>query len=156
ESDDTIRYWDDKGNAGPGIPVTQPDGQLDVDEGALDPAPTVFFSGTTMAAELENADGSTPANATFTAMDLKTGKPLWKIAAHEKGNVPPVGIGGGALVAATEERADEPAHLSRFTLADGTESAGGGFPKNTGSLLTSGRLLTTDSLVVAVPTFTTN
>ncbi|MFJ6215899.1 PQQ-binding-like beta-propeller repeat protein [Streptomyces sp. NPDC092296] len=154
EADDTIRSWNDKGDPGPVIPVAQDGGRLDVGHGALDPAPSVFFSSTALATAVVRGGGSTAANGSVIAIDLTTGKPLWKVTAREKGKVQPVGIDGDALVVATEERTDQPAHLSRFALADGVESAGGGFPKDTGSVLTSGRVLTSDALVVAVPSFT--
>ncbi|MCD0483274.1 PQQ-binding-like beta-propeller repeat protein [Streptacidiphilus sp. ASG 303] len=155
ESDDKVRSWDGKGNPGAEIPVAQAGGaRLDVGHGSLDAAPGVFFSGTTLATALVPADGSTPANGSLTAVDLKSGRTLWRTTAKEKGKVQPVGIDGGALVVSTEERTDQPAHLSRFALADGGESAGGGFPKGTGSLLTAGRLLSADGTVVAVPAFT--
>ncbi|AXI80069.1 outer membrane protein assembly factor BamB family protein [Peterkaempfera bronchialis] len=154
EADDRIHYWDEKGNSGADVPVTRPDGRLDVGRGSLDANPGVFFRGTTLTTALVPANGTTPANGSLTAVDLKTGRQLWKTTAQEKGKVQPVGIDGDALVVATEERTDQPAHLSRLTLADGRESAGGGFPKGTGSLLGAGRLLTADGLVVAVPTFT--
>lgn len=154
EADDRIRSWDTKGNPGPEIPVTQATGRLDVEHGMLDATPTVFFSGTTMATALVPAGGGTPDHASLTAVDLKSGKTTWTAAAQEKGKAQPVGLDGDALVVATEERTDQSAHLSRFALADGKETAGGGFPKDTGSVLTAGRVLTSDGLVVAVPTFT--
>jgi len=154
ENDDTIRSWDAKGNAGAQIPVARSGGRLDVGHGALDATPGVFFRGTAMAAALVPADGSTPDHGSLTVVDLKTGKQVWMAGAKEKGKVQPVGIDGDALVVATEERTDQPAHLSRFALSDGTEAAGGGFPRGTGSVLTSGRLLVDDTLVVAVPNFT--
>ncbi|WP_157875763.1 outer membrane protein assembly factor BamB family protein [Streptacidiphilus griseoplanus] len=153
-ADDRVRSWDNKGNPGAEIPVAQAGGRLDVEHGPLDATPGVFFSGTTMATALVPADGSTPANGSVTAIDLKSGKAVWTTSAQEKGKVQPVGIDADGLMVATEERTDQSAHLSRFALADGKESAGGGFPKGTGSLLTAGRLLTSDGLVVAVPAFT--
>jgi hypothetical protein len=154
EADDTVRSWNDKGDPGAEIKVARDGGRLDVGHGPLDAAPAVFFQGGTMVAALIPADAGTAANASLTAVDLKTGKATWTVTAKEKGKVQPVGIDADAVSVATEERTDQSAHLSRFALTDGAESAGGGFPRDTGSVLTSGRLLTDDNLVVAVPTFT--
>ncbi|WP_042409675.1 outer membrane protein assembly factor BamB family protein [Streptacidiphilus carbonis] len=150
---DSIMSFSDKGDTQATIYVTQTAGTLDSTHGSFDPDPALFFTATTMVAEL-NPPKSTSTGGVLTAFTLADGKQLWQTAPREKGNSALVGIDGGDAVVATEERIGQPARLSHFDLATGKETPGGGFPQNTGSLLTSGRILYRDNLVVALPEFT--
>ncbi|MFI9271975.1 PQQ-binding-like beta-propeller repeat protein [Kitasatospora sp. NPDC052896] len=132
------------------IAVNTPAGQLDVTHGGFDPVPGVFFQGHTMVTTLVPSTGGT-ASTTVVGYDLGTGKAIWQSKATEKGPVAAVGLDNGSLVLAADERVLEPAHLSRFNLANGQESVGGGFPKGTGSLLSSGLVLIGEDKDIVVP-----
>ncbi|PYC74566.1 hypothetical protein C7C46_23890 [Streptomyces tateyamensis] len=141
------------GDATGSIPLAQDGGgQLDVGHGSFDPTPGVFFQDHSLVTTLTGSDGATSA----AAFDLAGGKALWRSPVSEKGGVRAVALDGGALVLATEERVGLPAHLSRFALTNGQESIGGGFPRDTGSLLTAGRVLIGGGRVVAVPEHSTH
>ncbi|MEY9944240.1 PQQ-binding-like beta-propeller repeat protein [Kitasatospora sp. GAS1066B] len=148
-TDDKLLAWGQTGDPAVTIPVTDPNGggRLNVAQGTFDPLPGVFFQGHTMVTTVAVPGGAT----SVVAYDLSSGKQLWHTGVSEKGSVAAVGLDGGSLVLAAEERLDQPAHLSRFALTSGQESVGGGFPHNTGSLLTSGRVLIGDDRVIAVP-----
>lgn len=148
-TDDKVLAWGQNGDPAVVIPVTDPSGggRLDVDQGSFDPLPGVFFQDHTMVTTMAAPGGPT----SVVAYDLSSGKQLWHTAVSEKGAVAAIGLDGGSLVLAAEERLDQPAHLSRFALTIGQESVGGGFPHSTGSLLTSGRVLIGNDRVIAVP-----
>ncbi|MEW1912033.1 PQQ-binding-like beta-propeller repeat protein [Kitasatospora sp. NPDC085895] len=154
-ADDRIFAWGTAGDPAAEIPVTGDAGRLDVGRGTFDTAPTVFFHQNTMVAALGPADGVGPATS-VTAYDLATGKPTWTTAVAEKRKSRAVGLDGGGLLLAVDERLDQPAHISRFALVGGQETQGGAFPLGTGSLLTAGRLLSADGKVVVLPEHSAN
>ena len=151
---DSIMSFSAKGDTQATIYVSQTAGTLDSIHGSFDPDPALFFTSTTMVAELAPPKAGAGAAGALTAFTLADGKQLWQSTPQEKGNVALVGIDGNDAVVATEERIGQSARLSHFDLATGKETPGGGFPQNTGSLLTSGRLLYQGNLVVALPEFT--
>ncbi|MFE2723443.1 PQQ-binding-like beta-propeller repeat protein [Kitasatospora sp. NPDC059327] len=152
--DDKVFAWGPAGDPAAEIPVAAGEGRLDAARGTFSAIPGVFFQDRTMVTTLA------PANAggavSVVGYDLDSGKQRWKAAAAEKGDVRAVGVDGGALVLAADERRDQPAHLSRFALAGGQETVGGNFPQGTGSLLVSGRVLIGGGRVVAVPEHSAN
>ncbi|MFF7634593.1 PQQ-binding-like beta-propeller repeat protein [Kitasatospora sp. NPDC008050] len=151
-TDDKVLTWNANGDQAATIPVSDPGGgRLDVTRGTFDALPGVFFQDHSMVTTLVGA-GQTSA----VAYDVTNGKQLWRTAVSEKGTVRAVGLDNGTLVLAAEERTDQPAHLSRLTLSSGQEAVGGGFPPATGSLLTSGRVLTGADRVIAVPGHSAN
>ncbi|MFD0276795.1 PQQ-binding-like beta-propeller repeat protein [Kitasatospora sp. NPDC127111] len=147
--DDKVFAWGATGDPAAEIPVTAGEGRLDVAHGTFSATPGVFFQDRTMVTTLVPASGG--GAVSVVGYDLDTGQQRWKAAATEKGVVRAVGVDGGGLVLAADERLDQPAHLSRFALASGQESVGGNFPQGTGSLLVSGRILIGGGQVVAVP-----
>ncbi|MEU6234085.1 PQQ-binding-like beta-propeller repeat protein [Kitasatospora sp. NPDC047058] len=147
--DDKVFAWGATGDPAAEIPVAAGEGRLDVAHGTFSATPGVFFQDRTLVTTLLPA--STGGAVSVVGYDLDTGKQRWKSAATEKGVVRSVGVDGGALVLAADERLDQPAHLSRFSLASGQEAVGGNFPQGTGSLLVSGRVLTGGGQVVVVP-----
>ncbi|MFE2111266.1 PQQ-binding-like beta-propeller repeat protein [Kitasatospora sp. NPDC059463] len=156
--DDRVLAWGPAGDPAAEIPVADAGGRLDVAHGSFSATPGVFFHERTMVTTV-----ATPASANgaggpvaVAGYDLDTGKQRWRTTAREKGAARAVGVDGGALVVAVDERVDQPAHLSRFALDGGQETAGGGFPPGTGSLLVSGRVLIGGGSVVAVPEHSTN
>ncbi|MFJ9952542.1 PQQ-binding-like beta-propeller repeat protein [Kitasatospora sp. NPDC091207] len=152
--DDKVFAWGPAGDPAAEIAVAAGEGRLDAARGTFSAIPGVFFQDRTMVTTLA------PANAggavSVVGYDLDSGKQRWKAAAAEKGDVRAVGVDGGALVLAADERRDQPAHLSRFALAGGQETVGGNFPQGTGSLLVSGRVLIGGGRVVAVPEHSAN
>ncbi|MGF1426319.1 PQQ-binding-like beta-propeller repeat protein [Kitasatospora sp. LaBMicrA B282] len=144
-----VLAWGQNGDPAATIPVADPNGgaQLNVAHGTFDATPGVFFQDHTMVTTAGAPGGPTAA----VAYDLATGKQLWRTPVTEKGGVAPIGLDGGSLVLAAEQRVDQPAHLSRFALTTGQEAVGGGFPPTTGSLLTAGRVLIGSDRVIAVP-----
>ncbi|GAA1500467.1 hypothetical protein GCM10009760_61990 [Kitasatospora kazusensis] len=152
-TDDRIFAWGPTGDPSTEIPVSTDAGRLDAARGTFDAVPNVFFQDHTMVTTLTPAGTGAP---TVTAYDLSTGKALWKTAVTEKGKARAVGFDSGALLLAVDERLDQPAHLSRFTLTGGQESAGGSYPQGTGSLLTSGRVLVGGGKFVSVPEHSSN
>ncbi|MFD0328488.1 PQQ-binding-like beta-propeller repeat protein [Streptacidiphilus monticola] len=155
---DTLMSFTDKGDVQSTVPVAQTGGRLDSTHGTFDPAPALFFQGTTLVAAVEpstSAAGTAGATA-FVALNLTNGQQLWRTAVQEKGQSVPVAVDDTAAVVATEERLGQPARLSRLDLTTGKETVGGQFPQNTGSLLGSGRLLLRDRVVVALPEYTTS
>lgn len=152
--DDKVFAWGSTGDPAAEIPVTGADGRLDAAHGAFSATPGVFFQGRTMVTTLAPATAGGPVSAV--GYDLDSGKQLWRTATAEKGVVRAVALDGGALVLAADERLEQPAHLSRFTLAGGQETVGGNFPQGTGSLLVSGRVLIGGGQVVAVPEHSAN
>ncbi|MFJ8044181.1 PQQ-binding-like beta-propeller repeat protein [Kitasatospora sp. NPDC096147] len=152
-ADDRIFAWGDSGDPAAEIPVTTDAGRLEATRGALSPTPSVFFQDQTLATTLVPPNGGQPVAVAY---DLTTGKQRWHTPVTEKGKTAPIGLADGALLLATDERLDQPAHLSRYLLTNGRATAGGGFAQGTGSLLTSGRLLTGGGKVVAVPEHSTN
>ncbi|MCU7822256.1 PQQ-like beta-propeller repeat protein [Kitasatospora sp. DSM 101779] len=154
-TDDRIFAWGTSGDPAAEIPVTGDAGRLDVGRGTFDTAPTVFFHQNTMVAALGPADGVGAATS-VTAYDLATGKPTWTTAIAEKRKSRAVGLDGGGLLLAVDERLDQPAHISRFALAGGQETQGGAFPQGIGSLLTAGRVLSADGKVVVLPEHSAN
>ncbi|MEY9837679.1 PQQ-binding-like beta-propeller repeat protein [Streptacidiphilus sp. EB103A] len=151
---DSIMSFSAKGDTQATIFVSQTAGTLDAIHGSFDPDPALYFTSTTMVAELAAPKASAGAGGVLTAFTLADGKQLWQSTPQEKGNIALVGIDGNDAVVATEERIGQAARLSHFDLATGKETPGGGFPQNTGSLLTSGRILYQGNLVVALPEFT--
>jgi hypothetical protein len=154
---DTIMSFSEKGDSQGTIPVAQTGGTLDSTHGSFDPDPALFFSGTTMIAAVNPPAQSASAASgptVIAAYSLVSGKELWRTTAHEQGVAAPIGIDGSSAVVATDERVGQPARLSNFDLATGTETVGGTFPQGTGSLLGSGRVLLRGSLVVALPEYT--
>ncbi|WP_030276627.1 PQQ-binding-like beta-propeller repeat protein [Streptomyces sp. NRRL B-24484] len=154
-ADDRIFAWGTAGDPAAEIPVTGDAGRLDVGRGTFDTAPTVFFHENTMVAALGPADGVSPATS-VAAYDLATGKPTWTTAIAEKRKSRAVGLDGGGLLLAVDERLDQPAHISRFALAGGQETQGGAFPVGTGSLLTAGRVVSAGGKVVVLPEHSAN
>ncbi|MEV6972714.1 PQQ-binding-like beta-propeller repeat protein [Kitasatospora sp. NPDC093806] len=154
--DDRVFSWGQDGDPATEIPVvTGSEGRLDVAHGLFSATPGVFFQDRTMVTTLAPANGA-GGPVSVVGYDLGTGKQRWKAAAAEKGVARAVGLDGGALVLAVDERLDQPAHLSRFALGNGHETVGGNFPAGTGSLLVSGRILIGGGRVVAVPEHSTN
>ncbi|MEU9044058.1 MULTISPECIES: PQQ-binding-like beta-propeller repeat protein [unclassified Kitasatospora] len=153
-NNDRVFAWGTAGDPAAEIPVVTDGGWLDVAHGTFAATPEVFFEGRTMVTTLTPANGSGPAAAV--GYDLDTGKQRWKAPTTAKGTVRAVGIDGGSLVLAADERRDQPAHLTRFPLAGGEEAAGGNFPPGTGSLLLSGRVLIGAGQVVVVPEHAAN
>ncbi|MER7585713.1 PQQ-binding-like beta-propeller repeat protein [Kitasatospora sp. NPDC097691] len=151
---DRVFAWGAAGDPAAEIPVVTDGGRLDVARGAFAATPEVFFEGRTMVTTLTPANGGGPVAAV--GYDLETGKQRWKVPASAKGTVRAVGIDGGSLVIAADERRDQPAHLTRFPLAGGEEATGGNFPPGTGSLLISGRVLIGGGQVVVVPEHSAN
>lgn len=159
---DTLVSFSAQGDSQATIPVAQVGGLLDSLHGSFDPDPALFFTGSTLLAELEPtttgaSGGATPAvssSGVVTAFDLVSGKQLWQTAPSEKGQSALVGVDGSGAVVATEERIGQPATLSHFDLVTGKETPGGAFPQSTGSLLTSGRVLYQGSTVAVLPQFT--
>ncbi|RKT11240.1 putative pyrroloquinoline-quinone binding quinoprotein [Streptomyces sp. 1114.5] len=151
---DRVFAWGAAGDPAAEIPVVTDGGRLDVAHGAFAATPEVFFEGRTMVATLTPANGGGPVAAV--GYDLDTGKQRWKTPTTVKGTVRAVGIDGGSLVLAADERRDQPARLSRFPLVGGQEATGGNFPAGTGSLLVSGRVLIGGGQVVVVPEHSTN
>ncbi|MFD8788750.1 PQQ-binding-like beta-propeller repeat protein [Kitasatospora sp. NPDC059599] len=151
---DRVFAWGAAGDPAAEIPVVTDGGRLDVAHGTFAATPEVFFEGRTMVATLTPANGSGPTAAV--GYDLDTGKQRWKVPTVAKGTVRAVGVDGGSLVLAADERRDQPAHLTRFPLTGGQEAAGGNFPPGTGSLLVSGRVLIGGGQVVVVPEHSTN
>ncbi|MGW2398434.1 outer membrane protein assembly factor BamB family protein [Kitasatospora sp. NPDC001664] len=152
-ADDRIFAWGDSGDPATEIPLSTDGGRLEATRGALSATPSVFFHEQTLATTLTPGNGGQPVAVAY---DLTTGKQKWRTPVSEKGKTAPIGLADGALLLATDERLDQPAHLSRYPLTDGRAAAGGGFAQGTGSLLTSGRLLTGGGKVVAVPEHSTN
>ncbi|MGW7586009.1 outer membrane protein assembly factor BamB family protein [Kitasatospora sp. NPDC054768] len=152
--DDRVFAWGAGGDPAAEIPVAVDGGRLDVAHGTFSATPGVYFEGRTMVTTLEPPNGGGPVAAV--GYDLDTGKQRWKVPSAAKGAVRAVGIDGGSLVLAADERRDQPARLSRFPLAGGQEATGGNFPVGTGSLLISGRVLIGGGQVVVVPEHSTN
>ncbi|WP_441249650.1 outer membrane protein assembly factor BamB family protein [Kitasatospora sp. McL0602] len=152
-TDDKVFAWGAAGDPAAEIPLSTPAGRLDVSRGSFDAVPNAYFQGQSMVTTLTPTDGSA---TSVTAYDLATGKPLWKTQPTEKGKARAVGFDNGALLLAVDERLDQPAHLSRFPLTGGQETAGGAYPQGTGSLLTSGRVLAGGGKFVVVPDHSAN
>ncbi|MET8630412.1 PQQ-binding-like beta-propeller repeat protein [Kitasatospora sp. NPDC004669] len=152
--DDRVFAWGTGGDPAAEIPVVTDGGRLDVAHGTFSAIPNVFFEGRTMVATLAPANGSGPVSAV--GYDLDTGKQRWKAQTTAKGTVRAVGIDGGSLVLAADERRDQPARLGRFPLAGGQEAVGGNFPPGTGSLLVSGRVVIGGGQVVVIPEHSAN
>ncbi|KDN82573.1 PQQ-binding-like beta-propeller repeat protein [Kitasatospora cheerisanensis] len=154
-ADDRVFAWGANGDPGVEIPLAvEGGGRLDVARGSFAAVPGVWFQGTSMLAAIVPDSGGSP--TAITAYDLGTGKPQWRTPVAEKGKSRPAGVDSGGLLVAVDERADQPAHLSRFALAGGQETQGGAFPQGTGSLLSAGRVLTSAGHVVAVPEHAAN
>ncbi|QMU71899.1 PQQ-binding-like beta-propeller repeat protein [Streptacidiphilus sp. P02-A3a] len=159
---DTLMSFSTQGDSQATIPVAQVGGLLDSLHGSFDPDPALFFTGSTLLAELNptttgaggGATSAVSSSGVVTAFDLVSGKQLWQTAPSEKGQSALVGVDGSGAVVATEERIGQPARLSHFDLVTGKETAGGGFPQSTGSLLTAGRVLFQGSEVAVLPEFT--
>ncbi|MFI2609797.1 PQQ-binding-like beta-propeller repeat protein [Kitasatospora sp. NPDC018619] len=152
--DDRVLAWGTGGDPAAEIPVVADGGRLDVGHGTFSATPGAYFEGRTMVTTLTPQNGGGPVEAV--GYDLDTGKQRWKAPTAAKGAVRAVGIDGGSLVLAADERRDQPARLSRFPLAGGREATGGDFPVGTGSLLVSGRVLIGGGQVVVVPEHATN
>ncbi|MFG3229999.1 PQQ-binding-like beta-propeller repeat protein [Kitasatospora sp. NPDC048194] len=152
--DDRVFAWGGTGDPAAEIPVVTDGGRLDVAHGTFSATPNVFFDGRTMVATLTPANGGGPVSAV--GYDLDTGKQRWKAQTAAKGTVRAVGIDGGSLVLAADERRDQSARLGRFPLAGGQEAVGGNFPPGTGSLLVSGRVAIGGGQVVVIPEHATN
>ncbi|MDH6706233.1 hypothetical protein P3T27_002956 [Kitasatospora sp. MAA19] len=153
-ADDRVFAWGAGGDPAAEIPVVGDGGRLDVGHGTFSATPEVFFRDRTMVTTLVPANGGGPVVAV--GYDLDTGKQRWKAPTAAKGTVRAVGVDGGALVLAADERRDQPARLSRFPLAGGQEATGGNFPPGTGSLLVSGRVLIGGGRVVVIPEHSAN
>ncbi|MDH6143840.1 hypothetical protein P3T35_005875 [Kitasatospora sp. GP30] len=151
-TDDKLVSFGQDGNPSATIQLVSNTGRLNATSGTFDPTPAIFFQDHLAVATSTAADGKT----SVVAYDLAGGKESWHTAISEKGNVRAVGLDNGTLVLATEERVEQPAHLSRFALNGGQETVGGNFPPATGSLLTSGRVLTGSDRVVVIPEHSTN
>ncbi|MFF4383410.1 PQQ-binding-like beta-propeller repeat protein [Kitasatospora sp. NPDC001547] len=151
---DRVFAWGTAGDPAAEIPVAVDGGRLDVAHGTFSATPGVYFEGRTMVTTLTPPNGGGQVAAV--GYDLDTGKQRWKVPTAAKGAVRAVGIDGGSLVLAADERRDQPARLSRFPLAGGQEATGGNFPSGTGSLLISGRVLIGGGQVVVVPEHSTN
>ncbi|MFF1870856.1 PQQ-binding-like beta-propeller repeat protein [Kitasatospora herbaricolor] len=152
-TDDRIFAWGPAGDPATEIPVVADDTRIDVVHGSFSATPGMYFQDRTMAVTLTPVAGGP---VTVAAYDLSTGKQLWKAPTAEKGKVRAVGLDNGALLLAADERLGQPARLSRFALADGTETVGGNFPQGTGSLLIAGRVLIGGGKVIAVPEHSAN
>lgn len=146
--DDRVFAWGPNGDPAAEIPVTADGGRLAVSHGTFSATPEVFFQARTLVAAVTPAAGGPLSVAGY---DLDTGKQRWKAATGAKGAGRVVGLDGGAVVLAVDERRDQPAHLNRFPVAGGQEATGGNFPAGTGSLLVSGRVLIGGGQVVVVP-----
>ncbi|MFJ2865177.1 PQQ-binding-like beta-propeller repeat protein [Kitasatospora sp. NPDC087314] len=153
-ADDRVFAWGAGGDPAAEIPVVGDGGRLGVGHGTFSATPEVFFQDRTMVTTLVPANGGGPVAAV--GYDLDTGKQRWKAPTAAKGTVRAVGVDGGALVLAADERRDQPARLSRFPLAGGQEATGGNFPSGTGSLLVSGRVLIGGGRVVVIPEHSAN
>ncbi|MDH6113522.1 hypothetical protein P3T36_001599 [Kitasatospora sp. MAP12-15] len=153
-TDAQVFAWGPTGDPATDIPVSTATTRLDVSRGSFDALPGVFFQGHSMITTQLPSSGAGPVVAV--AYDLTTGKQLWQTPVSEKGTVRAVGFDNGALVLAADERVGQPAHLSRFAVTGGQEDVGGGFPPDTGSLLSSGRVLTGGGKVIAVPEHSAN
>ncbi|MFE4518243.1 PQQ-binding-like beta-propeller repeat protein [Kitasatospora sp. NPDC056783] len=151
---DRVFAWGAAGDPAAEIPVSVDGGRLDVAHGAFSATPGVYFEGRTMVTTIAPPNGGGPVSAV--GYDLDTGKQRWKAPTAAKGAARAVGIDGGSLVLAADERRDQPARLSRFPLAGGEEATGGNFPPGTGSLLISGRVLIGGGQVVVVPEHSAN
>ncbi|KJS60375.1 PQQ-binding-like beta-propeller repeat protein [Streptomyces rubellomurinus] len=149
--DDRVFAWGAAGDPAAEIPVVADGGRLDVAHGTFSATPEVYFQDRTMIASIVPTSGSGGGPVTVAGYDLDTGKQRWKAQSSAKGAVRLVGLDGGALVLAADERRDQPARLSRFPVAGGQEATGGNFPPGTGSLLVSGRVLIGGGQVVVVP-----
>ncbi|MFJ4187612.1 PQQ-binding-like beta-propeller repeat protein [Kitasatospora sp. NPDC089509] len=152
--DDRVFAWGATGDPAAEIPVVTDAGRLDVGHGTFSATPEVFFEGRTMVAAMSPAKAGGPVSAV--GYDLDTGKQRWRTPTSAKGGARAVGIDGGSLVLAADERRDQPARLGRFPLAGGQEAVGGNFPAGTGSLLLSGRVLIGGGQVVVVPEHASN
>ncbi|MGW1175398.1 outer membrane protein assembly factor BamB family protein [Kitasatospora sp. NPDC002543] len=152
--DDRVFAWGTGGDPAAEIPVAVDGGRLDVAHGTFSATPGVYFEGRTMVTTVDPPNGG--GSVAAVGYDLDTGKQRWKTPTTAKGAVRAVGIDGGSLVLAADERRDQPARLSRFPLAGGREATGGNFPAGTGSLLISGRVLIGGGQVVVVPEHSTN
>ncbi|MBD0694485.1 PQQ-binding-like beta-propeller repeat protein [Streptomyces sp. CBMA123] len=152
--DDRVFAWGTAGDPAVEIPVVTDAGRLAVGHGTFSATPEVFFEGRTMVAAMTPANAGGPVSAV--GYDLDTGKQRWKAPTAAKGTVRAVGVDGGSLVLAADERRDQPARLGRFPLAGGQEAVGGNFPPGTGSLLLSGRVMIGGGQVVVVPEHATN
>ncbi|OKJ06590.1 PQQ-binding-like beta-propeller repeat protein [Kitasatospora sp. CB01950] len=153
--DDRVFAWGAAGDPGVEIPLAvEGGGRLDVARGSFAAVPGVYFEGSTMFAAVVPDGGGNP--TAIAAYDLATGKSKWRTPIAEKGKAHPAGVDSGGLLVAVDERADQPAHLSRFALAGGQETQGGAFPAGTGSLLSAGRVFTASGHVVAVPEHAAN
>ncbi|MEU4118896.1 PQQ-binding-like beta-propeller repeat protein [Kitasatospora sp. NPDC028055] len=152
--DDRVFAWGSAGDPAAEIPVVTDGGRLAVTHGTFSATPEVFFEGRTMVAAMTPANPGGPVSAV--GYDLDTGKQRWKAPTTAKGTARAVGIDGGSLVLAADERRDQPARLGRFPLAGGQEAVGGNFPSGTGSLLLSGRVLIGGGQVVVVPEHAAN
>lgn len=152
--DDRVFGWGAAGDPAVEIPVVTDGGRLNVTHGTFSATPEVFFEGRTMVAAMAPANSGGPVSAV--GYDLDTGKQRWKTPTAAKGTSRAVGIDGGSLVLAADERRDQPARLGRFPLVGGQETVGGNFPPGTGSLLLSGRVLIGGGQVVVVPEHAAN
>ncbi|MFD7455177.1 PQQ-binding-like beta-propeller repeat protein [Kitasatospora sp. NPDC059827] len=152
--DDRVFAWGPAGDPAAEIPVVTDGGRLVLTHGTFSATPEVFFEGRTMVAAMTPANPGGPVSAV--GYDLDTGKQRWKAPTAAKGTARAVGIDGGSLVLAADERRDQPARLGRFPLAGGQEAVGGNFPSGTGSLLLSGRVLIGGGQVVVVPEHAAN
>ncbi|MFG2698481.1 PQQ-binding-like beta-propeller repeat protein [Kitasatospora sp. NPDC048407] len=154
-ADDRVFAWGANGDPGVEIQLgVEGGGRLDVARGSFAAVPGVHFQGSTMFAAVVPDGGGNP--TAITAYDLGTGKQQWRTPIAEKGKAHPAGVDNSGLLVAVDERADQPAHLSRFAVAGGQETQGGAFPQGTGSLLSAGRVFTTSGHVVAVPEHAAN
>ncbi|GAA2742371.1 PQQ-binding-like beta-propeller repeat protein [Kitasatospora cinereorecta] len=152
-ADDRVFAWGATGDPAAEIPVAVDGGRLEAGHGTFDAVPAVWFHEHLMFATVTSAEGATTA---VTAYDLTTGKAQWRTAVAEKAKSRAAGLDGGGLLLAVDERVDQPAHISRFALTGGQETRGGAFQRGTGSLLTSGRLLTGGGKVIALPEHSSN
>ncbi|MFB7945322.1 PQQ-binding-like beta-propeller repeat protein [Kitasatospora phosalacinea] len=154
-ADARVFAWGAEGDPAAEIPLAvEGGGRLDVDSGSFATVPGTYFQGTTMFAAVVPESGGNPTSVA--AYDLATGKQQWRTPIAEKGKARPVGVDADGLVVAVDERADQPAHLSRFALSGGQETQGGAFPQGTGSLLSAGRVHTSAGNLLAVPEHASN
>ncbi|MGW4807886.1 outer membrane protein assembly factor BamB family protein [Kitasatospora sp. NPDC004272] len=148
--DERVFAWGAEGDPAVEIPTAvEGGGRLDVDNGGFAAVPGVYFQGSSMFAAVVPGGGGSP--TAIAAYDLGTGKQQWRTPIAEKGKAHPAGVDADGLLLSVDERADQPAHLSRFALSDGKETQGGAFPQGTGSLLSAGRVHTATGKLVAVP-----